>query len=262
MHMLTDSHCHLDRIDLDAFDGKLDTLLDAAAENQVDRFLNVCIDLEHFRDVHEMALAHDNIWCSVGVHPTSEGVKEPTVDDLIELGQSDKVIAIGETGLDYFRIEAKDACWQHERFRRHIRAAVTLNKPLIIHTRSAREDTIRILQEEGADRCKGIMHCFAEDWETARQAMDLGFYISFSGIITFKSAVDLREVAAMVPENRILIETDSPYLAPVPFRGKMNHPALVLYVAEKLAEIRGWDVDKAARLSSDNFSTLFPITAA
>jgi TatD DNase family protein len=260
--MLTDSHCHLDRIDLDAFDGKLDTLLDAAAENQVDRFLNVCIDLEHFRDVHDMALAHDNIWCSVGVHPTSEDVKEPTVEDLIELGQGDKVIAIGETGLDYFRVEAKDAGWQHERFRRHIRAAVTLNKPLIIHTRSAREDTIRILQEEGADRCKGIMHCFAEDWETARQAMELGFYISFSGIITFKSAEDLREVAAKVPEDRILIETDSPYLAPVPFRGKMNHPALVLHVAEKLAEIRGWDVDKAARVSSDNFSTLFPITAA
>jgi TatD DNase family protein len=260
--MLTDSHCHLDRIDLDAFDGKLDTLLDAAAENQVGRFLNVCIDLEHFRDVHDMALAHDNIWCSVGVHPTSEDVKEPTLEDLIDLGQGDKVIAIGETGLDYFRVEAKDAGWQHERFRRHIRAAVTLNKPLIIHTRSAREDTIRILQEEGADRCKGIMHCFAEDWETARQAMELGFYISFSGIITFKSAEDLREVAAKVPEDRILIETDSPYLAPVPFRGKMNHPALVLHVAEKLAEIRGWDVDKAARVSSDNFSTLFPITAA
>jgi TatD DNase family protein len=260
--MLTDSHCHLDRIDLDAFDGKLDTLLDAAAENQVGRFLNVCIDLEHFRDVHDMALAHDNIWCSVGVHPTSEDVKEPTLEDLIDLGQGDKVIAIGETGLDYFRVEAKDAGWQHERFRRHIRAAVTLNKPLIIHTRSAREDTIRILQEEGADRCKGIMHCFAEDWETARQAMELGFYISFSGIITFKSAEDLREVAAKVPEDRILIETDSPYLAPVPFRGKMNHPALVLHVAEKLAEIRGWDVEKAARVSSDNFSTLFPITAA
>jgi TatD DNase family protein len=259
--MLTDSHCHLDRIDLDAFDGSLDTLLDAANENQVDRFLNVCIDLEHFPDVHDIALAHDNIWCSVGVHPTSEGVKEPTVDELIDLGRSEKVIAIGETGLDYFRIEAKDAGWQHERFRRHIRAAVALNKPLIIHTRSARADTIRILQEEGADRCKGIMHCFAEDWETARQAIELGFYISFSGILTFKSAEELREVAARVPEDRILIETDAPYLAPVPFRGKMNHPALVLHVAEKLAEIRGWDVDKAAQLSSDNFSTLFPITA-
>lgn len=259
--MLTDSHCHLDRIDLDAFDGSLDEMLAAAKKNHVERFLNVCIDLEHFQDVHDMTKAHDNIWCSVGVHPTSEGVKEPTVDDLVELGRNEKVIAIGETGLDYFRIEAKDAGWQHERFRRHIRAAVALNKPLIIHTRSARADTIRILQEEGADRCKGIMHCFAEDWETARQAMELGFYISFSGIITFKSAEDLREVAARVPEDRILIETDAPYLAPVPFRGKMNHPALVMHVAEKLAEIRGWDIEKAARVSSENFSKLFPITA-
>lgn len=259
--MLTDSHCHLDRINLDAFGGSLDGLLSAARENRVDRFLNVCIDLEHFPNVHDMALTHDNIWCSVGVHPTSENVKEPTVDELIELGQGEKVIAIGETGLDYFRVDEDEAGWQRDRFRRHIQAAVTLNKPLIIHTRSARSDTIRILQEEGAERCKGIMHCFAEDWETASQAIELGFYISFSGILTFKSAEELREVAAKVPEDRILIETDAPYLAPVPFRGKMNHPALVLHVAEKLAEIRGWDVEKAATVTSDNFSTLFPVTA-
>jgi TatD DNase family protein len=259
--MLTDSHCHLDRINLDAFGGSLDGLLSAARENRVDRFLNVCIDLEHFPNVHDMALAHDNIWCSVGVHPTSENVKEPTVDELIELGQGEKVIAIGETGLDYFRIDGKDADWQRDRFRRHIQAAVTLNKPLIIHTRSARSDTIRILQEEGAERCKGIMHCFAEDWETASQAIELGFYISFSGIITFKNAEELREVVKKVPEDRILIETDAPYLAPVPFRGKMNHPALVVHIAEKLAEIRDWDLEKAVSVSSGNFSALFPATA-
>jgi TatD DNase family protein len=259
--MLTDSHCHLDRIDLADFDDTLEGVFSAARENQVGRFLNVCIDLEHFPEVQTIALTHENVWCSVGVHPTSENVKEPTVDELVELGRSEKVIAIGETGLDYFRIEQKDADWQRDRFRRHIQGAVALNKPLIIHTRSARADTIKILQEEGADRCKGIMHCFAEDWETASKAIELGFYISFSGIITFKNAEELREVAAKVPEDRILIETDAPYLAPVPYRGKMNHPALVWHVAEKLAEIRGWDVDKAAQVSSDNFSTLFPITA-
>ncbi len=259
--MLTDSHCHLDRINLDAFGGSLEGLLSAASENQVSRFLNVCIDLEHFDDVHEMALQHDNIWCSAGVHPTSEDVHEPSVQELVELGRREKVIAIGETGRDYFRMESDEADWQRDRFRRHIQAGVELNKPLIIHTRSARSDTIRILQEEGADRCKGIMHCFAEDWETASQAIDLGFYISFSGIITFKNAQELRDVASRVPEDRILIETDAPYLAPVPFRGKMNHPALVWHVAEKLAEIRGWEIDKAVAVSSQNFSELFPETA-
>jgi TatD DNase family protein len=254
--MLTDSHCHLDRINLDAFGGQLDNLMAEAEAQGVGQFLCVCIDLEHFSDVKRFADQDARIWCSVGVHPTSEDVQEPEVEDLLKLADSDRVIAIGETGLDYFRIEG-DVDWQQQRFRRHIRAAVELNKPLIIHTRSACEDTIRILREEGADRCRGIMHCFAEDWETAQKAMDLGFYISFSGIITFKNAEELRDVARRVPEENLLIETDSPYLAPVPHRGKMNHPAYVRHVAEKIAEIRGMSFQDVALLTTDNFNRLF-----
>ena len=258
--MLTDSHCHLDRINLDAFDGKMSNLLDAAEEQGVNRFLCVCIDLEHFKDVHDIALSDDRIWCSVGVHPTSDDGKEPEVEDLLHLSDSEKVIAIGETGLDYFHMEREDVDWQRERFRRHIRAAVELQKPLIIHTRSANEDTIQILREEGAERAGGIMHCFAEDWDTASKALDLGFLISFSGIITFKNAEELRSVARQVPDEALLVETDAPYLAPVPHRGKMNHPAYVRHVAEKMAEIRESSLEAVAELTTNNFNRLFKLS--
>ena len=255
--MLTDSHCHLDRIDLSSFDNKLSVLLDEAKQADVGQALCVCIDLEHFDDVHQIALAHDNIYCSVGVHPTSQDVQEPTSDDLIRLAAKEKVIAIGETGLDYFRIEDENMTWQQERFRHHIQAAKTTAKPLIIHTRNARKDTIQILKEENADQVGGVMHCFAEDWETAKQALDLNFYISFSGIVTFKSATELQDVAKKVPEDRMLIETDSPWLAPVPKRGKLNHPANVRYVAEKMAELRGCSYEHIGAVTTQNFNRLF-----
>ena len=255
--MLTDSHCHLDKIDLSTFDNKLSVLLNEAEQSGVSQYLCVCIDLEHFDDVHQIAKQYDNIYCSAGVHPTSEGVKEPTVDDLVILLNKEEVIATGETGLDYFRIKDDDMTWQHDRFRNHIQAAKETNKPLIIHTRNARKDTIKILKEESADKVGGVMHCFAEDWDTAKQALDLNFYISFSGIVTFNSAKELREVAKQVPADRILIETDSPWLAPVPKRGKLNHPANVKYVAEKMAELRGCSYKEIASVTTDNFNRLF-----
>lgn len=257
--MLTDSHCHLDKIDLSSFDNKLSVLLNEAKQVGVSQYLCVCIDLEHFDDVHQIAKQHDNIYCSVGVHPTSQGVQEPTEDELIELAASERVIAIGETGLDYFRIEDDDMTWQQDRFRNHIQASKITSKPLIIHTRNAREDTIQILEEENAGQVGGVMHCFAEDWDMAKKALDLNFYISFSGIVTFKSAKELQDVAQKVPVDRILIETDSPWLAPVPKRGKLNHPANVRYVAEKMAELRGCSYEEIAKTTTDNFNHLFKI---
>ncbi|MDX1335360.1 MAG: TatD family hydrolase [Gammaproteobacteria bacterium] len=258
--MLTDSHCHLDRINLDAFDGKMSNLLAAAQEQGVGQFLCVCIDLEHFEDVHSIAASDERVWCSVGVHPTSDEGRDPEVEDLLQLADSEQVIAIGETGLDYFHMQRDEVEWQRERFRRHIRAAVELQKPLIIHTRSANEDTIKILQEEGAEQAGGIMHCFAEDWDTASKALDLGFYISFSGIITFKNAEELRSVLKQVPDEALLVETDAPYLAPVPHRGKMNHPAYVRHVAEKMAEVRESSPDDIASLTTGNFNRLFKLS--
>ncbi len=260
--MLTDSHCHLDKIKLDLFDNNFDNIISSATEADVSRLLCVCIDLERFDDVHQIAQKYPHIYCSVGVHPTSEGVKEPTVDDLIHLAKSDRVIAIGETGLDYFRIsdDDKDMEWQRDRFRIHIHAAKETKKPLIIHTRSAKEDTLKILSEEKASSVGGVMHCFAEDWEMAQKSLDLNFYISFSGIVTFNSAKELQFVAQQVPEDRILIETDSPWLAPVPKRGKSNQPAYVKYVAEKIADLRGDSYEHIAKISSENFERLFNIT--
>jgi TatD DNase family protein len=257
--MLTDSHCHLDKIKLDFFDNNFDNLINAATESDVDRFLCVCIDLEHFDDVLQIAQQYSPIYCSVGVHPTSEGVKEPNVSNLVQLADNDRVIAIGETGLDYFRISDKDKNlkWQRERFRVHINAAKQANKPLIIHTRSAKQDTLKILAEEDADEIGGVMHCFAEDWETAQKAIELNFYISFSGIVTFNNAKELQYVAQQVPEDRILIETDSPWLAPVPKRGKLNQPAYVKYIAEKIAGLRGVSYQHIAKISSENFERLF-----
>ena len=236
----------------------------AMAEAQVDRALCICTTLEEFADVHALAMQYDNFWSSVGVHPDNEDVQEPSLDDLLQRGVLPRVVAIGETGLDYYRLGERtlaDMEWQRERFRVHIRAARKLQKPLVIHTRSASVDTLAILKEEGEDgsagSAGGVFHCFTESESVARQALELGFYISFSGILTFKTAQDLRDVATWVPLDRLLIETDSPYLAPVPYRGKTNNPSYVPYVAKQLAALKNCSVETIAQATSDNFSTLF-----
>lgn len=254
--MLVDSHCHLDRIDLEPFDGELANALQFAAENGVERFLCVAIDRGNIPDVIAIAERFDNVYASVGVHPNEDDPLEVTVEELVGLADHPKVIAIGETGLDYFRSEG-DLAWQHRRFRNHINAAKATKKPLIIHSREAREDTIRLMREEGAAEAGGIMHCFVEDWQTAQQAMEMDFYISFSGIVTFKNAAELREVAKRVPAERLLVETDSPYLAPVPHRGKSNQPAYVRNVAEFLADLRGVSFEELAAQTTGNFDRLF-----
>jgi len=259
--MLTDSHCHLDKIDLTSFSNNFSDLIDSATEADVSQFLCVCIDTEHFQDVLKPAQQYSNIYCSVGVHPTHQDSHAPSVDELIKLAKHEEVIAIGETGLDYFRCDSEneDMKWQQDLFRTHIRAAVETQKPLIIHTRSAKEDTIKILKEEHAEQVGGVMHCFAEDWETAQKAMELNFYISFSGIVTFNSAKELQDVAKRVSANKYLIETDSPWLAPVPKRGKLNQPAYVKYVAEKMAELRECSYEQIAKESTANFNRLFKL---
>lgn len=252
---IIDSHCHIDRVDLDAFGGSIESMLDHARNLSVEKFLCVCIDLEHFDDVHTLSKSYPNIYCSVGVHPTETNCKDPSIEELLDYAKSNRVIAIGETGLDYFHVRKDEADWQRDRFRRHIAASNQSGKPMIIHMRDSKEDTIDILSREKAE--KGVMHCFAEDLETAEAAIDLGFYISFSGILTFKSAQDLREVAKQIPTERILIETDSPYLTPVPYRGKPNSPAYTYYVAEKLAEIRNTTIGEIAKVTTQNFNQLF-----
>ncbi len=254
--MLIDSHCHLDRLDLTPYDGELANALAFAEQQGVERFLCVAIDMENVHAVLKIAQRYPNIYASVGVHPNEQGREEPSVEQLLELAANDKVIAIGETGLDYFRSEG-DLSWQHQRFRHHITAAKACHKPLIIHCREARDDTMRMLAEEGADEVGGIMHCFVEDMATAERAMELGFYISFSGIVTFNSAKELKEVAKAVPAERILVETDAPYLAPVPYRGKSNQPAYVREVAEYIAELRGVSYEEIARQTGENFNRLF-----
>ena len=260
--MFTDSHCHLTFPDLS---NDLVDIRAAMAAAQVTRALCICTTLEEFPSVHQLALSYDNFWASVGVHPDNEGVTEPSVDDLVRLGNLPRVVAIGETGLDYYRLTGRtvaDMEWQRARFRTHIQAAQKLKKPLVIHTRSASEDTLAILKEEGEDArasaAGGVFHCFTETREVAKAALDLGFYISFSGILTFKTAQDLRDVVSLVPLDRILIETDSPYLAPVPHRGKTNNPSYVPFVAQQIATVTGRSVDEIARTTSNNFSTLFP----
>ncbi|MEN9374294.1 MAG: hypothetical protein RIR79_1846 [Pseudomonadota bacterium] len=265
--MFTDSHCHLDFPELSA---NLPAIRQAMADAHVTRALCIGTTLEGFPQVHQLALDYDNFWATVGVHPDNEGVQEPTLDDLLERGKLPRVVAIGETGLDYYRMGDRTHAqmeWQRERFRIHIRAAQQLQKPMVIHTRSSAEDTLRILQEEGENgsgsgsngghAVGGVFHCFTESTEVARQALDLGFYISFSGIVTFKSAQNLRDIAAFIPLDRILIETDSPYLAPVPFRGKTNNPSYVPHVAKQLAAVRGCSVEAIGQATSDNFSRLF-----
>lgn len=259
--MFTDSHCHLNFPELAS---QIPTILQAMNEAKVDRALCISTTLEEFPAVHELAVKHPQLWATVGVHPDSEGVLEPEVDDLLRLGRLPRVLGIGETGLDYYRLNGRsvaDMHWQRERFRTHVRAARQLGKPLVVHTRSAASDTLSILKQEGEDGSAGsvggVFHCFTEDSDTARQALDLGFYISFSGILTFKSAQDLRDVASWVPLERLLIETDSPYLAPVPYRGKTNNPSYVPKVAEVLATLRNVSIEEMAQITSRNFETLF-----
>lgn len=255
--MFIDSHCHLDRVALDAYDGDFSRFLSQTTDAGVSHLLCVAIDLENYPAMLALVDGHDNIYTSVGVHPNDRDRHEPSVEELVALaGQSASNVAIGETGLDYFRSEG-DMQWQQQRFRNHIRAALAADKPLIIHTRDAREDTITILREENAAAVGGVMHCFTESLEMAEQAMAMNFYISFSGIVTFKNATELREVAKSIPIDRMLIETDSPYLAPVPHRGKPNEPRFVPHVAECIAELRGSSVEEIARQTSENFQRLF-----
>ena len=251
--MFIDSHCHLDFPELAQ---NLPDLMANMAANQVTHALCVAVDLPNFHRVRALAERHENLFASVGVHPDYQDTIEPTVEQLVELADHSRVVAIGETGLDYFRLKG-DLEWQRERFRIHIRAAREISKPLIIHTREAASDTIKIMREEGAKAVGGVMHCFTETLEVAEQAMELGFYISFSGIVTFKKALSIKEVAQKIPLERMLIETDSPYLAPVPFRGKQNEPALVKHVAEEIAKIRGDSIESIGHSTSLNFFKLF-----
>ena len=258
--MLVDSHCHLNQIDLSSFDDDFNQVMLQALNNDVGHFLCVCIELEDMEALSALSSKYPQISISVGVHPTSALQKEPTAEVLIALADNHSCIAIGETGLDYFHVTTEDAqATQRQRFREHIRASLHTKKPLIIHTRQAAEDTLRIMTEENARDIGGVMHCFSENWDIAQRALDLNFYISFSGILTFKNATQLQEVAKKVPLDRILIETDSPYLAPVPFRGKQNHPALVKYVAEALSTLRGIDYNTIAEKTTENFYRCFRV---
>ena len=258
--MFVDSHCHLSSPELVS---RLPEIRAAMRAARVDQALCICTTLEEFERVHALALADDELWCSVGVHPDEEDSREPDVETLVALAARPKVVAIGETGLDYYRMGARSVAqmeWQRERFRVHVRAARASGKPLVVHTRSASADTLAVLREEQGDAAGGVFHCFTETAEVARAALELGFHISFSGILTFRNADDLRAVAALVPLDRCLVETDSPYLAPVPHRGKVNTPANVPYVAAKLAEVKGLSVERIAEATSTNFTRLFPGT--
>ncbi|MDO4768811.1 MAG: TatD family hydrolase [Brachymonas sp.] len=260
--MFIDSHCHLNFPELRP---NLPAIRQAMQQAQVSGALVISISLEEFDEVYQLALDYPNFWASAGVHPDNETGQEPTLDDLLQRGSLPKVLAIGETGLDYYRLNGRsvaDMHWQRERFRTHIRAARQLGKPLVIHTRSAAQDTLAILREEGetgqgSGCCGGVFHCFTETMEVARAALDMGYYISFSGIITFRNAQDLRDIAAYVPLEHMLIETDSPYLAPVPYRGKTNSPAYVVHVAEQIAAVKQLSVQEVAAQTTHNFQQLF-----
>ncbi|WP_448564279.1 TatD family hydrolase [Thalassotalea ganghwensis] len=253
--MFVDSHCHLDRLKLEDFNHSLEHVVKQADEVGVSRMLCVSVTLKDFPSMVDKTSTFDNVLLSCGMHPLNQ---EDNIDEqqLLTLSQHPRVIAVGETGLDYFYAPETRPV-QIDSFRKHIRVAKQVNKPLIIHTRDAREDTLTIMKEEGADQVGGILHCFTESWEMAEEAIAMGFYISFSGIVTFKNANELREVAKRVPDDKILIETDAPYLAPVPYRGKQNQPAYVVEVARHLASIRGQSVDDIARITTDNFNRLF-----
>ena len=255
--MFVDSHCHLTFPELH---GRVEAIRAEMAAARVDRALVICTTLEEFPRVHDLALCFDNFWASAGVHPDNEGIEEPAVDRLVTLARLPRVVAIGETGLDYYRLDGRtreQMHWQRERFRVHVRAARQASKPLIVHTRSASDDTIAVLRDEGAREAGGVFHCFTETMDVARAALDLGFMVSFSGILTFRNAEALRDVARYVPLERCLIETDSPYLAPVPHRGKVNRPAWVPHVAAKLAEVKQISLERVAEATSLNFTRLF-----
>ncbi len=256
--MLIDSHCHLDRLDLAPYENDFACLMNDIRAQQIEHLLCISIDLDAYPVMRALVNAYDDISVTVGVHPNVNDSPAPTVEQLVALAQEKKVIGIGETGLDYFRSEG-DLTWQRDHFRAHIEAAKRVKKPLIIHTREAKEDTLQILREENAGEVGGIIHCFTEDWEFAKQALDLNFYISFSGIVTFNSAKTIQEVAKKMPIERLLIETDSPYLSPVPFRGRPNYPQYVKYVAQCVADLRGMSLNSLADLSTRNFYTLFSL---
>ena len=258
--MLIDSHCHLDRIDLKPYDNDFNNFMLDAKAKKIEHLLCISIDLATYPKMLNLVENHHNISVTVGVHPNAQEGVNPTLDELITLANNDKVIGIGETGLDYFRSEG-DLEWQKQRFRDHIKVAKILNKPLIIHTREAKNDTLKILREENAEEVGGIIHCFTEDWDFAKATMDLNFYISFSGIVTFNNTDVIKEVAKKMPANRILIETDSPYLAPIPFRGKPNYPLYVQYVAEQLATLRGVSFEEIAESTTNNFYELFNLNS-
>ena len=255
--MFIDTHCHLTFPELRE---RWDDIRAAMRAAQVERAIVICTTIEEFDTVHALAAQHDFLWCTVGVHPDNEDVHEPDVAELVRLGRRDRVVAVGECGLDYYRLGERtlaDMEWQRERLRTHVRAARELGRPLVIHTRSAAEDTLRILREENAAEVGGVFHCFTETLEVARAALDLNFSISFSGILTFKNAQDLRDVARFVPMERMLIETDSPYLAPKPYRGKTNNPSYVPWVAKQIAELKACAVEEVAAQTSRNFELLF-----
>ncbi|MBT9523593.1 MAG: TatD family hydrolase [Dechloromonas sp.] len=251
--MLVDSHCHLDFPDLA---NRMPDVLQRMQENQVDLAVCIGVNLEDFPQVIALAEQHAQLYATVGVHPEYTDVEEPDEDRLLGLAAHPKVIAIGETGLDYYWQKDQPE-WQRDRFRTHIRAAKRCVKPLVVHTRDSAADTLRVLKEEGADAVGGVMHCFTENWDIARLALDLGFYLSFSGIVTFKNAIIVKEVAKKCPLDRLLVETDSPYLAPAPYRGKPNEPAYVRYVAEEVAKLRSISIDQVHQATTDNFFSLF-----
>lgn len=256
--MLVDSHCHLNFLELNEFNNDLNEVISQAEKNDVGHFLSVCVELSDYPVLQQIAAKHANVSISVGIHPNNEVIPPVSAQHLADLAAHPACIAIGETGLDYYRTTTEEAQeLQREQFRQHIQASRMSSKPLIIHTRQAAEDTLKVMAEQNADSIGGVMHCFSENLAIARRAIDLNFYISFSGIVTFKNATALQEVARSIPLDKMLIETDAPYLAPVPFRGKQNHPALVKYVAQALAELRGVSYEEIAQATTENFYQCF-----
>lgn len=253
MTSFVDSHCHINFPELYQ---NIDSILSKMSSNKVTHALCVSVTLDKLPDIFKIANKYPHIFASVGVHPDYEDIEEPSVEELCRLSQENKVVAIGETGLDYFRVQG-DLSWQRDRFRTHIKAAIQSNLPLIIHTRNAAEDTLKIMREESANEVGGVMHCFTETLDVAIEAIKLNFYISFSGIVTFKNAIDLKEVVRAIPIDRILIETDSPYLAPVPYRGKINDPSNVIHVAEEIAKLKNISVEEVGQITTQNFFKLF-----
>jgi len=253
MTSFVDSHCHINFPELYQ---NIDSILSKMSSNKVTHALCVSVTLDKLPDIFKIANTYAHIFASVGVHPDYEDIEEPSVEELCRLAKENKVVAIGETGLDYFRVQG-DLTWQRDRFRTHIKAAIQSNLPLIIHTRNAAEDTLKIMREEGANQVGGVMHCFTESLDVALEAIKLNFYISFSGIVTFKNATDLKEVVKAIPLDRILIETDSPYLAPVPYRGKINDPSNVIHVAEEIAKLKNISVEEVGQITTQNFFKLF-----